>query len=267
MKMAYYNTFYQNAIKQFLEGVKGVDMKGLPEPHLPCIGKEYSNVKYKFAFYGIETNGWGDLQEFVSLAKKNPLKALVRGYSDINRLEYYYTFRNNFGTSFFDFVIKLMMLFYKVKSMDDMVSSAEHKKILQSIIWGNTNSIEGYDVTSKEMGVEYKDWCKVKEASKVFDTPKSLFSELKPNVVVIMNWSEDEEWLMKVGSINGPEKIDDHLYYYHNFSTDSHILWTAHPRWMHINGKFDAYLKMIMKIIIKKNIFEVMPESYEDAFL
>ncbi len=262
-----FNQAYHGTIKKFLKSIEGINVEGIPEPHLPCIGEEYQTAKYKLAFYGIETNGWGELSDFIKAGKKGSIHALHRGKNEIDDLNHYYYFRNNFKTTFFDFVLQFLCGFYNIHSVEDLISTPQHVKILKSIIWGNTNSIERFEVSAEEAEVQFENWLKVKEASKIFDTPEPVISFLKPNIIIVMNWNEKEEWLTDVGDIKEPEKLGDHLLYYNKPDTNTHIFWVAHPRWIAINFGFKKFITKIIKHIKQKQIFTILPESYESAFI
>ena len=125
--------------------------------------------------------------------------------------------------------------------------------ILRSFAWGNTNSIERYAVTAEKKGVDYQSWLTVKKASRCFDKAKHLLDVLKPNIMVIENWSTSETWL--IDGLNGNfvrQKIDDHFWYYFLPTTQTHVLWTAHPNWLSKNRDFDDYIKYLVTFVKEK---------------
>ena len=68
---------YAPLIGQFLDDIKGLDVSGIPAPHIPIMGKSYEAAKYKMAFIGMETYGWTDINEFCEIARKNLNKAVT----------------------------------------------------------------------------------------------------------------------------------------------------------------------------------------------
>ncbi len=260
-KERFYST-YSNLVQNFIKQIEKVDVRGIPEPHLPCIGSDYLKSNYKLAFFGKETKGWGDLKAFMNDAKVDPVKAIQRNEGEFDDLEFV-DWTNNFKTSFWDFILQFLAVFYGISDMQALKINEKYYTLLRSFIWGNTNSIERYEVTAKGNEVPYDNWEKVKNASRIFDNPKYILEIYKPRVLFILNWDEDEKWLTGSGSFIGPEKIDDNLWYYHRRDTDTHVLWGVHPRYAAPNIGFPEYIDQMIETIKGKKAFLDGPSDEE----
>jgi len=260
-KERFYTT-YSTLLKKFLKEIKGIDTTGIPEPHLPCIGADYLKSKYKLAFFGKETNGWGALKDFILDAKVDLLKALQRNEGEFDDLAFV-DWTNNFKTSFWDFILKFLSVFYCINDVETLKNNKKYHTLLRSFIWGNTNSIERYEKIAKRNPVLYDNWKKIKESSSIFDNPKYILEIYKPNILFILNRDENEEWLTNTGNISGPDKVDENIHYYYKSNTKTHVLWLVHPRWAAPNIGFEKYIDQIIRIIKTKKVLVEIPSNDE----
>ena len=240
---------YKPLVIDFLKEIKNIKINGLPEPFLPAIGKNYEKAKYKITFTGMETRGYGELKNFIEHANKNIEDAICRIQEEFDNLDFC-DWGNNFGTSFWDFNLKFLSYFY---NLDDwlILKNKEKEDILTSFSWCNINSIERFEVTSEGNGANYENWSVLKEASKVFDNGKLILNSLKPDILIILHWADDESWLFGNSDIK-PEVIEDHLWYYFIENTQTHVIWTAHPRWLNMNKEFDNFIETCVNVIKQK---------------
>ena len=137
--------------------------------------------------------------------------------------------------------------------MNKILKKKENESVLRSFAWGNANAIERYEVTAQRQGVDYQDWHKVKTASKAFDKGGYLINVFRPDIMVITNWEAHESWLQQETlDILERHEIESHFWYYFLPSTQTHILWTAHPRWLSKNREFDNYIEFMVDFVNKK---------------
>jgi len=243
---------YKSLATEFINKIKNLKgMEGIPEPFLPVYGKNFEKVKCKIAFVGKETKSYGSITNFIEDFIKHPENALFREEGEFDEFEFT-NWTNNFKTSFWDFVLQFLAKFYKLQDWE-ILKEQQHTDILSSFAWCNTNAIERYEVSAQGKNVDYETWLKVKNASIVFDNAEYLIKSLKPNVLIILNWEENLEWLTKnvVENIK-PIEIGDHLQYYYLKNYDIHVYWTAHPRWLSANVGFDYIIDKIINDITKK---------------
>jgi len=258
---------YSPLVLNFLQKVAGLNVEGIPEPHIPVYGKNYQFARDKIAFFGIQTRGYGALKDFISDAEKNIETALYRTEGEFDEFDFT-DWTNNPQTSFWDFILQFLSKFYCINEWQKL-KNKEHTEVLSSFIWGNTNALESYDVTAKGKGVDLNNWMKVKEASKIFDNANYTIKVFEPKIIFILNWKEDFEWLTKDKDHLGPFEMEDHVQYFYLRKTDTHVFWLAHPRWIAPNLTFDKCIDVIIKTIKDKNVFEQLPNrfSLEDFFI
>lgn len=261
--IAAFEKIYSELIVKFIKKIKNINIDGLPAPHLPVFGKSYINSTHKIAFFGKETNGFASMKEFVEDANKNLRSAIYWTEGEFDNFEFL-NWTNNFKTSFFDFIIQFLSKFYQIN--DEKLLKDEGKNILSSFIWGNTNSFESYEtvVKNSKKKIKKSDWEQVKDASLIFDQSQYALKTLKPKLMLILDWGQDEGWLTCNFKDNGHEEIDDHIWYYYIKETDTHVYWLAHPRWIAPKIKFDVYIDKILLSIKKKKIFNKPPEVKEE---
>jgi|WetSurMetagenome_2_1015567.scaffolds.fasta_scaffold41948_1 hypothetical protein len=242
-----YISTYCPLVKEFADKISAVDYDKIPEPFLPVHGEGYETTETRIAFVGMETRGWGNMTKFVDHVGENPEEAIFREFEEFNDLEFC-NWGNNFGSSFWDFNFKFLANFHGVDDWKK-VKRGEMEDILKSFAWGNTNSIERYGVTAEKNGVNYQSWVAVKHASKCFDNGKILLDVLRPHIMVILSWGTSEEWLIAGIENVVKQEIDDHFWYYFLPTTQTHVLWTAHPTWLAKNVDFDEHIKSMVTFV------------------
>ena len=245
----YINT-YRPLVTQFANQIREINYDRIPEPFLPVHGTLYETVTTRISFVGKETRGgrdssWGNTTDFVRHVDTNPDEAIFREFEEFEELAFC-DWGNNWGTGFWDFLFRLLAIFYGI---DDWraLKRGENKDILRSFAWGNTNAIEGYEVTAQQKGVLHDDWLAVKEASKCFDQGKHLIEVLRPHLMIITDWDAPEGWLLDGLIDRAPrQELDEHLWYYFLPITKTHVLWTAHPRWLSQHPDLDTWSKKLV---------------------
>jgi hypothetical protein len=84
--------------------------------------------------------------------------------------------------------------------------------------------------------------------------------------MIVLNWSQSENWLMQIPSINGPEIFNNYIYYYFIGDTGTNVIWIPHPRWLAINGGLNKWIETIFDVISAKKIFDIVSERSLDEF-
>ena len=263
-----FNAVYEPLLRQFIEEIKDVDKENLPIPFIPVFGEKYEKAEYRIAFVGWETRNNSDLSKFIQLAEEKPDEAL-NYFSEVLDIEDEYNltnYGNNFGTGFWNFVMKFLALFHGINDWEE-IKNQKHPDILQSFVWGNLDSIERYEVSAKARGGRLEEWKKVKKASLIFDKASHILNVFKPKILIILMWRDDDKWLtegMEIGK-DFEEKtiLEDELEYYYINYTDTHVYWTKHPRGM--NNNLDFYINLIMRHIINIKIFFELPNQQNTA--
>jgi hypothetical protein len=249
---------YEPLLKKFIEEIKDVDKKNLPEPFIPVYGKNYGSSEYRIAFVGWETRNNTGLEKFYDLARIDPREALKSFFEEIDEDEGFPItgYANNFGTGFWNFVFKFLGKFHNEDWK--LIKRKSHPDILKSFIWGNLESIERYEVTAKKEGGIYQEWEEVKKASKIFDRAELMIEALHPKILIVMQWQEDDKWIENIKDIEHEIIVPDYLEYYHLNASDTHIYWTRHPRGLSV-VKIEEYISRILISINEKNFFSSFP--------
>lgn len=255
---------YEDLVSRFCDTIKELPYQGMPEPHIPIIGSEYWHSKYKIAFYGIETAWWHNMSEFIQIAVDNPKKAVRLHQFDIDDLECL-KWTNNNHSSYWDFLFSFIASFYKIDVAD--VRKGKYPQVIRSIIWGNTNSIERYDIQAKSNNVSLETYNKIKTASVIFDNPNHLVKIAKPKVLIVLNWNEGEDWFVKNQTDVHYYQINEHIFYYYLRSTNTHIFQTHHPRSLNIRFGFDNIIEELLTLFKAYHIWETLPSGIDEIFV
>jgi len=272
---------YAPLIEQFLNGISGLDVTGIPAPHIPIMGQNYEAAKYKMAFIGMETYGWTDINEFCEIAKEDLKKAVTYDECTINSLEYL-GWASNYTSTFWGFVLKFLAKFYNILDFNSFIGDNKiqvYKDILTSFVWGETNSIERYHVSAGPNNVKPEIWEAVKRSSICFDSVSNLIKSVAPKLIFILNRNVDEAYIKnddviracgvpienkkKTLTLNNEEmKIS-----YHYLRDDNvHIIVLPHPTWMGVySGKsIDIYVDKVIDLINQYQIWDSLPSTASD---
>jgi hypothetical protein len=249
---------YEPLLKKFIEEIKDIEKENLPEPFIPVYGKNYESTPFKIAFVGWETRNNSSLKKFYDVAEKSPLEALNRFYEviDLEEEENLTNYGSKFGNGFWNFVFKFLAKLYNKDWKE--IKRKSHPEILKSFVWGNLDSIERFEVSAKGAGGNYQEWEKVKRASTIFDNAEVFIKALKPKVIIVLQWQEDDLWINGIKNIEHEIILVDYLEYYHLKDSDTHIYWTRHPRGLS-NYQIEEYILRIFISINDKNIFPDYP--------
>lgn len=253
-------TTYDEQVKRFVEvygpladsfarTIGGTDTKGMPEPFFPVFGRGYASADPKIAFVGMETRGWGDMHAFLADAQVSLQDAVLREQGEFDEFAFV-NWSNNFGMDFWSFVMKFLAKFHGVPDWR-VLKRGERDDILGSFAWANMNTIERYEVSAKERGVTLETWGTIKKASLHIDRGEHVIRSLTPDVVVICHWDCDERWLTDGLAVSERVEIGDHLLYLHVQTTNTHVIWTAHPTWLKFND-FDGYVSKCVDLAKEK---------------
>ena len=132
---------------------------------------------------------------------------------------------------------------------------------MTSFVWGNTNSIERYEITAKNNAVNRDVWEAVKKASKPFDNINHIIDAANPQIVFILYKSVEKEYFLAENNAcmqkhaftnDKGKKITFRYYYLRN--RDTHAFVTRHPVWMKRSGNFQGYINALIDAIKAHNI-------------
>lgn len=269
-RLAEYGELNANFIKE----ISNLNLQGIEEPHLPVIGNCYERSRYKIAFCGMETLGWGPISEFV---KKDAYELVTYADYTINDL-HYLSWPKNYHATFWGFVLKFLANFYNVDFQD--LINEKYPEVLRSFLWANTNSIERYEVSAQKQGANYESWRKVKEASLPFDNLNHLLRVANPKVVFILYSGAKQEFFLdsisltyglEVTNKNDYLRIDNKEFgyrYYFRRDSGTHIFCLPHPTYMGAySGKsIDAYIESLIADIHNYRIWDSFPAEQDQWF-
>ena len=265
-------------IRNFKKEIEGLELQGITGPHFPGVGECYENAKYKFAFCGMETYGWGYMEDFMKQDSYDYLSdcdSCLNGYEHLG-------WASNWHATFWGFVFKFLAKFYKA-DFDNLINDdkdATLRSILKSFIWANSNCIERYEVTSKWEGANLASWEAVKSASRKIDDLNHIINSCTPKVVFIVYSGASEDYILNettLSNIFGSnfdqkrnvlklQKESPKYNYYYLRNTSTHVFHLPHPTWMGLYSGIglDAYVDSLIKDFENYNIWDSLPISCED---
>jgi len=246
---------YQPLAANFLKEIGETKVAGMPEPFFPVAGRNYPTAACKIVFAGMETRGWGEMEDFVTDARESGAKAVLREQNRFDTFEFT-KWPNNFGSDFWSFVLKFLAGFHDIADWKEL-KQRKHADILSSFAWANLNAVERYQVTAEWRGVKLEDWSTVKKASSPIDRGDNVLRALTPHLVVITNWTPDESWLTEHRSVAERTTVADHLLYMRLQPCGTHVIWTAHPTWLSKHPPFDDWVTRCVKLAKEKLIHTI----------
>src|SRR5699024_10089915 len=244
---------YKKLTTEFSKDLEAENYSNITEPFLPLFGELYFDSKHKIMIIGIETKGWGNMQDFINQSKSHPEKAILRNLNSFRNLDFL-KWGNNFGRSFWDFNFKFLANFYGIEEWKT-VKNGQNEEVLKSFAWGNCNSLEDFHVTANKNNVRYEDWYFLKEKSRKIDKLKYPLETLKPNIILILNWKATDNWITASDEKSKKEIIDNYIHYYYLPKFKTHIIKTAHPTFLSSNKigiDFDEINKKIAETFKEK---------------
>jgi len=242
---------YLPLLDSFCKEITGISYKGMPEPFFPVFGKNYEGATPKILFVGMETSGWLNMQEFMRLHISDNSACLFRIQPDFDD-QICTKWTNNFGSSFWDFIFRFLA---KIHDLDNWKELKQGKKpeIINSFGWANVNSVERFEVSCLKNKVERENWEVIKNASERFDLAKLIIDSMSPEVIILTHWNAKEAWFDDL--IMGEWVIlSDHLWYNKIQPSNTHIFWTAHPRWLFSQIGFEKIIDDILITLCEKDI-------------
>jgi hypothetical protein len=221
-----YNEFkkkYCKLIDTFVKNLLAdgsICVKGIPAINIPVIGSQYEKAAVKIAFFGTETNEWYPFEEFFEIYAGDGTEKAYHFLTKPTNPIFHEELADNTKLSFWRYVIDFLDIFYSLPKFSEI------PQLLESFIWGNTNSIEQYETSAKIKGEKYEDWEQIKNASKIFDTAKYVLDICKSDILLIMDRDIDESWFTGKKKIKHTEIDPTHRYYKIN---NTHVYWLPHP--------------------------------------
>lgn len=273
------NCEYSPLIDEFKSKIKDMDVQGITGPHFPGVGDCYSRAKYKFAFCGIETYGWCSLQSFI---EDNIEKYLTDTDNCLNNLEFL-KWMDNYHATFWGFVLKFLSQFYNIE-MSKLIEpndNADILGVLKGFVWSNANSIERFEVSSKDNGADLKVWEQVKKSSAKFDDLNHVINFCRPKVVFLLSGGTEVNNFINDTTLSDIYHIDTNnknnilkishkdnvkYDYYYLRNTGTHLFKLPHPTWMGLYSGIgiDKYVESIIRDISNYKIWDILPTSIQD---
>src|ERR1700678_1411796 len=87
---------YEPLAAQFVKGIGDTKPDGFPEPFFPVAGRNYPSVPQKIVFVGMETRGWGDMENFLHATRISMAEAVLREQDEFDSFDFT-GWSNNFG--------------------------------------------------------------------------------------------------------------------------------------------------------------------------
>jgi hypothetical protein len=231
---------YCKLIGAFINNLGGsFNVKGMPAINIPVIGSNYEKAGVKIAFFGKETNGWHSFKEFFEMCAGDGAEKAYHFLTKATNPIFHKELADNTKLSFWRYVTDFLDIFYSLPKFSEI------PRILESFIWGNTNSIERYETSAKLKGAKYEYWEQIKKASKIFDTAEHVLNICKPDILLVMDKNIDENWFTGNKAIKHIELDSLHWYYKVN---KTHVYWLPHPEFTPTpkDTNFEKSIKLII---------------------
>lgn len=233
---------------------------GIPQPFLPCFGNRFENAMVKIAIIGRDTKGWGNLSTFLEACQQN--FDSIRDMDEFQNLDYVnWTSGKGHRYTFWGFAMYFLSALYGVKNWEIM-KQRQHSEILRSFVWGNVNSIEYFDVSSKGKGADWNAWSRAKTASSPFDRIEHITDLFSLDVAIIMcNCADCNRYLSGSGAILLGDKNG-----VRRFQLGKCLIFNMpHPNGMRFRGGADYYAQNIREELLSHGLLIEMPEFIENG--
>ena len=240
-----YRKEYIRLLTDFLEKIPEDVPVGMPSPMIPCVGELYDFAKLKIAIYGMETRGWVNLAELVGMSAEEAFSRLTEQFRNQAFLEW----TNNFHTSFWDFILIFLQKLYQVEPVEKLVDG--HEELLSSFIWGNVDSLERYEISAEQKGVDQEIWEKVKKCSASFDKASHILKTCSPDVFIITCWQANENVFFDNENLV-KESLGDHIEYFYIKETKTRVYKIAHPGYFAKKSLFNSAIEILANDLRKK---------------
>lgn len=267
---------YARIVKEFSKKVRGLDVAGIPAPHIPIVGDSYDRAAYKMAFVGMETYGWGNIEDFIRTAEENPHEAVTKyeGWFNTGGMV-----KNSGHGTFWEFIISFLAKFYQIDKNVLKLPNSEGKyhEILSSIVWGNCNAIERYHVTAKKKGAALDAWKKVKEHSRTLDSINHIIEAANPQIIFITYKHVDKNYLLQTKDLHAdvpeikyayatkPDESIDYRYFYLR-EQQTHVFVIPHPTWIDVYSGIGLtkFINSLIETIKNYKIWNQLPQNEQD---
>ena len=240
-----FQTCYSPRIAAFAAEVAGVDATGMPEPHLPFYGINYEQATPRLVVVGRDTKYWHSMGDFLQTATSDPATALKRHRVDFNEFKFT-TWNYQFGRTFWATLLKLLAGFHSIEDWKAL-RRREHPDVLRSFVWAQTNSVEHFDSTPQEQGVDQQNWAKFKAAAeRHFDSLSLLLDTFQPQVTVLLSRDvRPEYWDRRLSWQPVTEQLQCAR---GEVGCGGLIFHTAHPGWLSRKGLYESTLTAILEL-------------------
>jgi len=259
------NDMYSKPLTDFFEQcLIEVDSipNGMPSIFIPGVGENYlSSKKKKILYIGIDTNEWFDLKKEVFKYSENKQEFIKdylgyadKGLHDLCHAKEWY----NKNSQFWKFIMKLQMKLhnpaFELSKLDQCLKDdqiEDYRTILTSFAWGNCNAIQ----CLRDSAFDKKNYQKIKGFSSEFDHLSTMTKALKPDVVIILNWGENESFIQPQDDPTlyecKQERMDGKVKVFHYKAKDGEhppVIWSYHPQWMVRREDIDTVVEYILRL-------------------
>ena len=269
----YFKPLVSSFVEELRKSGQAERYAGIPELFLPAWGKHYEDSLLKIAFIGRDTYGWGSgIPHTIEMVMKNEWD----GIFDLSEFQElcYLGWRCDRRYTFWGFVLFFLAWLYGIDNWE-VLKWGEHKDILSSFAWGNTNSIERWDsktfrdVRKKMTQEEYQAFGHayevVKIASRAFDGYSHFEKLLAPDVVFITCERGDCDRYLSKSNPGEPIFCDDSADLRVYKIGNAIVVNIPHPQgimYRSDNHKADYYARELRSVLEKNGKFLPMKNEF-----
>ena len=280
--MEKFNDVYSKRLTDFFEKcLNKVD--SIPDDmssiFIPGVGENYFNSEKKVLFIGIDNNGWFKLKEEVKkYANAQDKQETIKQYLGIaseklenlchaktgNEKEGWYNGNSKFWEFIMKFQMKLRKPDFELRKLEQCLKDDQienYRTDLTSFAWGNCNAIQ----LNRNSDFNENDYNSITELSSQFNHLSIMTEALNPDVVIILNWGEEEKFIQPLNDAGiykckkeervGVGKVKVYSYEAEDSKLPP-VIWTYHPQGMARanEGDINSVVEHILNLdIIKGN--------------
>jgi len=252
-------TIYKPMLYNFCSDLKKYKNKiDIPGLFLPNVMAEYEKFENKKIFY------IGRDIRYSSIRFKKMIRQCTSG-----KVKDYIVNNNKWLTpaniiknsynkpgAFWTMVIRLHIYLHTQKLVNVNQLDSEQNKLLNSIGWGNINSIVPKETLKSDgywNGIDQDIYSEIKDKSAIFDKLKLILKVYDPDVIFIFNWCDENKIEQVLEGIevkfNKKSYVNGIIKSYRIKHSKKKIIWSSHPNRLRSLG---TNINKVIKILYKE---------------
>jgi len=248
-------TIYEPLLKSFCYDLKKYKNKiDIPGLFLPNVMTKYGKSGKKIFYFGRDIR-WSSIRfnKMITQCTSNNVKEYIIANNEWLTPANIIENSSNKSGAFWTMVIKLHIFLHTQELINVNQLSSKQEKILNSIGWGNINSIVPKE-TLKDDGywndIDKDIYWEIKNKSEIFDKLKLILEIYDPDVIFVFNWCDENRIKQVLEGLeirfNKKSFINGIISTYSIKHTKKKIIWSSHPnRFRKLGTSVDKVIKIL----------------------